>query len=371
MSPPYRSRNAASWKFVRHRLQSQRLLGSPCRTVHDVVQWLAAVQAQDYAGAKWALGLRLRNADDHTIEAAFTDGTILRTHLLRPTWHFVTAGDIRWLLALTAPRVHAANAYMYRKTGLDGATFRRSETALQNALQGGRHLTRDEVRGALQQARVSTEGGLRLAYLLMHAELEGLICSGPRIGKQFTYALLDERVAPARPVAREAALAELAQRFVRSRGPASVDDFAKWSGLTRSDARAGFDSVTSTFEREIVDGVTHWSASAPRAVRHAGGTTAHLLSVYDEYVSGYKDRSAMASAPVAAGLKAMGNALTHIVVVDGRVVGTWKRRVDGDVVVIEPAMLERLSPAELRAVAQAGRAYADFLGMRVRIDRPN
>ena len=159
----------------------------------DVVGWLAAVQAQDYAGAKWALGLRLQGATDDEVERAFADGAVLRTHLMRPTWHFVTPADIRWLLALTAPRVHAANAFMYRKLELDSRRFQESRAALTRALRGDEHLTRDELRGVLQKAGVAADDGMRLAYLMMHAELDGVVCSGARRGKQFTYALMDAR----------------------------------------------------------------------------------------------------------------------------------------------------------------------------------
>jgi hypothetical protein len=171
--------------FARQRLRNQGITEATLGKPGDVVGWLGAVQAQDYAGAKWALGLRLQGAADADIEQAFTQGAILRTHLMRPTWHFVTPVDIRWMLALTAPRVHAVNGTMYRKLELDHAIFKRSNAALAQALQGGQQLTRDELRGALQKAGVATDGELRMGYLMMHAELEGVVCSGPRRGKQF------------------------------------------------------------------------------------------------------------------------------------------------------------------------------------------
>lgn len=166
-----------------HRLYSQRISAAPLAKPSEVVEWLGAVQAQDYAGAKWALGLRMHGAVDEDVERAFADGSILRTHLLRPTWHFVTPADIRWMLALTAPRVHAVNAFMYRTLGLDSALLKRSHAVLAKALQGGRQRTRDELRDVLQAAGIATEGGLRSAYIMMSAELDGVICSGARRGK--------------------------------------------------------------------------------------------------------------------------------------------------------------------------------------------
>lgn len=174
------------------RLRSLGIIGANFDQPADVVHWLGAIQSQDYAGAKWALGMRMKHAADELVDKALADGSILRTHLLRPTWHFVVPSDIRRMLALTAPRVRAASAYMYRKGGLDQKIFNRSNTAMEKALQGEKQLTRDEIRDALEKAGIKTEGEQRMAHLMMQAELDGVVCSGPRKGKQFTYMLLEE-----------------------------------------------------------------------------------------------------------------------------------------------------------------------------------
>jgi hypothetical protein len=342
------------------RLANQRIWAAPFEQPAEVVHWLGAVQAQDYAGAKWALGLRMRAATDDIVEQAFTEGAILRTHLLRPTWHFVTPADIHWMLALTAPRVHALNAPYYRKLELDQNLFQRSTTALTLALQGGNQLTRDEVRGVLAHAGIATSGELRMSYILMRAELDGVICSGARRGKQFTYALLSERAPHARHLERDHALAELARRFFLSRGPATVHDFAKWSGLTVTDARAGLEAIKSQLEHEQVDAQSYWRSPSTPAVPERA-PTAVLLSIYDEYISGYKDRSAMIEPSYGAKLQALGNALTAIVVVDGQVVGIWKRTLKKDAVVVETDIFAALTTAESQAVAAAIDHYAAFL----------
>ena len=172
-----------------------------------MVAGLGAVQAQDYPAALWALGLRADGATEAVVEQALTAGTILRTHVMRPTWHFVSPADIRWLLALTAPRVKALLAYYDRKLEVDAALLAHSRTVLTQALQGGRHLTRTELGTRLEQAGIAGGDLPRLGHLMMHAELDGLLCSGARRGKQFTYALLEERVPPAPPFTREEALA--------------------------------------------------------------------------------------------------------------------------------------------------------------------
>lgn len=346
--------------IAHQRLLNQHIARPAFKKAADVVEWLAASQAQDYAGAKWALGLRMEGATDDTIEQAFNDGAILRTHLLRPTWHFVTPADIRWMLALTAPRVHAVNAHMYRKLELDQDIFSRSNAALVKALRGGQWLTREALQVVLQQAGVATEGGLRLGYLMMRAELDGIICSGPRRGKQFTYALLDERATHARTLEREAALAELTRRYFMSRGPATVQDFAKWSGLALADARQGLEVVKDKLQSEIVDGQTYWFSTLTPSAKGVS-PTAYLLSIYDEYISGYKDRSAIGEAEVGAKLFALGNALSYVIVVEGQIVGTWRRTLRKDAVVIETNLFTRLTKAENRAVATAANQYGAFL----------
>src|SRR5262245_27272991 len=300
--------------IVRQRLLNQHLSRPRFLKPEELVAWLGAVQAQDFAGAKWSLGLRLKGVSDADIERAFSTGKILRTHLLRPTWHFVARDDIRWLLALTAPRVHQANAYMYRKLGMDSAVFKRSNDALEKALAGGMQLTRDELRVALGRAGVATSGEFRMSYLLMRAELDGVVCSGGRRGKQFTYALLDDRVPRVNLPAREESLAELAQRYFRSRGPATVHDLAKWSGLTVADARRGLQAVRSGLHNEVIGGESLWFSAPVRPAKRTA-PAAHLLSIYDELLSGYKDHRAAATDEISARLKSLGNALTHIMVV--------------------------------------------------------
>jgi hypothetical protein len=350
--------------LTRQRLHNQRLAGPRFQQPVQVVEWLVAVQAQDFAGAKWALGLRLRGTADDVVEQAFTDGAILRTHLLRPTWHFVTPADIHWLLALTAPRVHAANAPYYRKLELDQDILQRSRRALVQALQGGKHMTRDELRAALEAVGISTAGQLRMGYIMMHAELDRVVCSGPRRGKQFTYALLDERAPQTKMLERDAALVELARRYFQSRGPATVQDFAKWSGLSLSEARLGLEGVTAHLQAEIMDGQTYWFAP-PAAAAGQQAPTAYLLSIYDEYISGYKDRAAIVDAEHAAKLIALDNALTAIILVDGQIVGTWKRTLKKATVVITTDIFTALTEAEHQAVVAAAHQYGAFLGLSV------
>jgi Winged helix DNA-binding domain len=345
--------------IIQKRQQNQHLSGTRFKRPADIVHWLGAVQAQDYAGAKWALGLRLPGATDDDVERAFTDGAILRTHVLRPTWHFVTPADIRWMLALTAPRVHALNAPYYRKCELDQRTFQRSRKALTKALQGERQLTRDELRAAFAQAGISTDGDLRMAYLMANAELDGIVCSGARRGKQFTYALLEERVPQTKPLERDEALSELIRRYFASRGPATLRDFVWWSGLTMADAKRGVEAAKSHLEHEAHNDQTYWFAPEP-SFNSGAIQKAYLLPNYDEYGIGYRDRSAIFDSDRASQL-----VFNHLIFINGRLAGTWKRMLKKDTVMVETNTFERLTKPEIRAVAAAARKYGEFLDLPV------
>lgn len=348
------------------RLHSQGLVHSTLKSPQEALHWLGAVQAQDFAGAKWSLGLRVPNSTESLIDLAFERGDILRTHLLRPTWHFVSPADIRWLLQLTAPRVHAANAFMYRKVELDSAVFKRSNKFLEKSLQGGKHLTRDDLREVFEKAGIRTEGEQRMTYLMMQAELDGLICSGPRKGNQFSYLLLEERVPQSLKLTREEALIELTRRYFTSRGPSTLHDFSKWSGLTLTDVRHGLESVRAEFQNEMINGKNYWfHANAERAASKS--PTLHLLSIYDEYISSYKDRSAMADEKVGEKLKSMDNNLTHIILLDGQIIGTWKR-VQAKSVIVKPDFFRPLKKVEKQAFLQAAEEYGHFLNMPVELE---
>ena len=337
---------------VSQRLDNHKLSSSEFKKPADVVRWLGAVQAQDFNGAKWALALRMRAATDAVVEEAFNDGQILRTHLMRPTWHFVAPEDIRWLLQLTAPRVNVRCRPNYRKYELDNATLQRSNKVLTKALQGGKHLTRSTLKKVLNQAGIFADDTVRMAHILLRAELDGVVCSGPRTGKQFTYALLEERTPATSSLTRDEALARLTQRYFTSHGPATLQDFIWWSGLTAADARHGVELVDRDLRKELIDEKIYLS---PRAVKAPKRThSAHLLPAYDEYTVAYKDRQT---------LFARNNGITTwgllgpIVIVDGRVVGSWKRTNDK----VDLNLSRNLKESERSAIAQATARYEAFL----------
>ncbi|MEO6497429.1 MAG: winged helix DNA-binding domain-containing protein, partial [Mucilaginibacter sp.] len=275
--------------IIRLRLYVQHLSRQQYKNPGELVGYLGAVQAQDYAGAKWAMGLRLTNAKDSVIEKAMTAGDILRTHVLRPTWHFVTPKDIRWMIELTAPRIKQMSVTRNRQLKLDAAIFKKSNDILAKALGGGQ-LTRSELSEKLEEAGIKT-GTERLVHLLMTAELDCVITSGAKQGKQFTYALFDDRVPNLKRFKKEEAVAKLAKRYFNSRGPATLHDFAWWSGLTQTDAKTGLEEIKKELVSINIKGATYWMPPhIPDIILPAAAT--YLLPAYDEFTIAYKDRSA-------------------------------------------------------------------------------
>jgi len=352
--------------IARQRLARTFLANRPWSSGRDVVRALGAVQAQDYEGAKWALAQRTSGVTDASIEREFESGQILRTHVLRPTWHFVDPSDIRWMLSLTAPRIAAAMASYDRKLELDATVFRRSHAALTKALRDGKHLTRTELKAILAKAKVGTLGVQRAAHLLMHAELDALICSGPRRGKQFTYALLDERVPPVAPLERDEALLELTRRYFRGRSPATAHDFGWWSGLAMADARRGIDLARADLELVTIDGVAYWVGDVP-ALRPK--PSAHLLPNYDEFFIGYRDRSAIGVRLDSVKSVTGGNALiANVIAMDGQLVGGWRRTLGTDRIRLDLQVLTRLSAAEQKRLLAEVRRYEAFAGKPVNVN---
>jgi hypothetical protein len=353
-------------ELVHQRLNNQQLWDSNVQKPVDVVRWFGAVHAQDFNAAKWAIALRILNATNAAIESAFNKGQIIRTHVLRPTWHFVAPADIRWLLELTAPRVNIRCGPNYRKYELDGPTFKRANKVLTKALRDGKCLTRSELKTALNRASVAAEDLIRLAHILIRAELDGVVCSGPRIGKQFTYALLEERVTPAKRMNRDEALATLTQRYFTSHGPATLQDFVWWSGLTASDARDGISLVESVLDKDVVNEKVYWSGRRAPFGRSAASSpaSARLLPAYDEYNVAYKDRQVVLDLDDD-GKSAMATwgMLGPTVMIDGKIVGAWKASIDKNSLTIAINPSRPLKRRETRAILNAATQYASFVGL--------
>jgi hypothetical protein len=338
------------------RLQAQRLTGKPFASPVDAVRALTATQSQDYRGAKWALGLRTRGVTEAALDRLFDDGVILRTHVLRPTWHFVLPEDIRWLLELTGPRITRGLAGRHRQLELDAKVVARAGAAFTAALAGGGHLTRPELGSVLSKARISPEGQ-RLAHLLMHAEFDGLITSGPRRGRQHTYALLEERAPNARRLDREEAVAELTLRYFKSHGPAQLVDFAWWSGLTLGESRKGMAAAGKALKQQLIGGKDYWfDAEAGRVSEPAA--VAHLLPNFDEYTVAYRDRVEIMHG---GRLHEPAFVLSNVVILGGKIRGSWRRALGRNGARVEVIGLDRFKPDETAAIEAAGRRLGRYL----------
>ena len=334
----------------------------------EVVRRLGAVQAQDYVGAKWGIGMRATGITDAMVERAVNDGRLIRTHVLRPTWHIMAAEDARWILALTGPRVHIANAHPYKSTGIDPKSMLKAEKVIAKVLAGGNFLTRQEIGAVLARSGLEIKSHpQRLAYFVMSAELNALVCNGPKRGKQITYALFDERVPSTKPMARDDALAELARRYFATRGPATVHDYSWWSGLTIADCKKSVNLLGSELASEEIDGATYWFA-AQLASDIATTNAVHLLPNYDEYFIGFKDRSAIVA--ILKGFSLVPGDprfAAHVVSLDGRLIGGWKRRIGAKSATVELQLVSKLTGGARRALVAVARQYGEFLELPVEL----
>ncbi len=353
--------------LARLRLLNQLLARQVFDRPAEVVTWLGAVQAQDYQGALWALGLRVGGCRVEDVERDIEEARIVRTWPMRGTLHFVPAPDARWMLDLLAPRVIARSAGRFRQLGLDDEALAIGRRLLTGALAGGKQLTRGEAYEVLARGGVSPDGQ-RGIHVLSRLSQEGLLCFGPRRGRQPTFRLLEEWVPDARRMPRDEALATLGTRYFTSHGPATAEDFAWWAGVSIGDARRSVELAGSGLVRAAIGGKTYWLASSSPSESGTldGDTTAHLLPAYDEYTVAYRDRSQVVDP--AFGKLGIDLLIGSTIAIDGIVRGSWRRRLQRDRVVVATGLPSAPSQSEGRAVAAAAEAYGRFLGLPVTVE---
>lgn len=351
--------------IVSLRLTNQHLSLHNFTTPTEVVKHLGAVQAQDFPAAKWGLGIRMENGTNAMIEEAYNNGSIIRTHIMRPTWHFVMPEDLVWIQRLTSSQVKKLMGHYNRKLELTDELFAKTEKIIVKALANKNYLTRQELKKLFEEQGIITDVQ-RLGHIIMWAELDAVICNGPRRGKQFTYALVEERVPHVKALDREASLAKLAEKYFTSHGPAQIKDFAWWSGLSMKDSTEAVQLIKSSFTEETIEGKTYWFSPATQIIKEPS-PTAHLLSIYDEYTIAYKDRSALGGERYVEKFIAMGNALTAVMLIDGKIVGTWKRALKKSEIAFILSPLRELTPQEYEACTQAAEHYATFFEMKATI----
>jgi phage anti-repressor protein len=356
-------------KLVQLRLSNHHISDKKFKTAKEIVARMGAIQAQDYNMAKWAVGIRLPGSTDRIVEESIDKGDVIRTHLLRPTWHLVSADDIYWMLELTAPQIKTLMRSRNKQLGLTDDIFAKCNDILENALSRGRYLTREELEvelaGEIANAKTTTEGS-RLSHILMQAELDGIICNGPRRGKKITYSLLSERVPETELISRAEAVLKLASRYFTSHGPATLQDFAWWSGLSVTEARPALESLGTDFVSEKTGSHTYWFPRPEHETENIENTV-HLLPAFDELIISYRDRNAFL--PSEDHSKAISNngLFKPVILVNGKVAGIWKRTMKKDRVIIEPQFFQ--SPVEdmMKMFESAAVRYGDFLGHEVEI----
>lgn len=347
------------------RLISQQVASTKFKTVKDIVGWMGAMQAQDYAMSKWAIGARLPNSTDKVIQAAIDKGEIIRTHLMRPTWHLVSADDIYWLLELTAPRIKASAKSRHNELGVTESLQKKCNAIITEALTGGNHLTKEELAPRFEEANIDINSN-RFYHFMLCAELDGIACSGAIKGNKQTYALLNERVSKPKSLTREEALKKIAHKYFSSHGPATLQDFSWWSGLSVSDARNALDMVKSNFVSETVGAETYWFSNSFSKFTN-DNHRAYLLPAYDEFIISYKDRSP--SLQLENHPKAVSNngVFKPVIVINGQVAGLWRRTIIKDRVVVETDFFQSPNKSIKGLIEKEAEIFGSFLGKKVAV----
>ncbi len=347
------------------RLHSQHITKEKFKTAADIVSWMGAMQAQDYDMSKWALGVRLPSSTEEDIEKAIDSGKIIRTHVLRPTWHLVSADSIYWMLELTAPRIKSTMASRDRELELTDTLLKKSNVLLEKALIGNKHLTREELVAKLNQASIPTNDN-RASHILLHAELDGIICSGASKDKKQTYALLQERVSQPKQITKEEALGRLAKTYFSSHGFATLQDFVWWSGLSVGDAKKAMEMIKSDFIQVQVEGDVYWVVNS-FAESKKNSSSVYLLPAFDEFIISYKNRTAYISIEHQKKAFTSNGIFKPVIVVNGKVTGIWKRTIKTENVLIEMEFFGPHNELTIQAIEEKAGQFGSYLKKQVEV----
>lgn len=351
------------------RLASQHITNKSYTTVKEVVGYMGAMQAQDYAMAKWAIGTRLPNSTDKMIEAAIDKGEILRTHLLRPTWHIVSADDIHWLLELTAPHIIASLKARHKELELTESVLKKIYAVFEKKLSGGNHLTREALISMFGKENISIDGN-RAYHILLRAELDGILCSGSTKDKKQTYALLNERVPKTHHLTRDEALERIARKYFSSHCPATLKDFVWWSGLSVTDAKKGLEAIKQDFVSETIGSDTYWFANSV-TIPSNEAVSVHLLPAFDEFLISYTNRKASICTENQQKAIYSNGIFRPIIVINGQVAGTWKRTQKKEKIVVETNFFQPPSPSDMNLIEKKAIELESFWGKKNRTGIPS
>jgi hypothetical protein len=352
------------------RAVNQQIVSTAFATVKEVVGWMGAMQAQDFAMAKWAAGVRLPVSTQADVETAINNAEILRTHILRPTWHFVSADDIYWMLDLTAPQIRAAVKTRFRELDLTEALFAKSNRIIEDALLASKQLSRAELVTELRNGGIATDEN-RASHILFRAELDKLICSGAINKGMHCYALLEERVPRTKQLNKSESLAKLAKKFFESHGPAMLQDFAWWSGLSAHDAKQALESVKSNLNSEVILGQTFWFSNSLADSSQVSDEIAYLLPAFDEYIISYKDRSAVLLHENQSHAISSNGIFRPVILLNGVVIGLWKRTLKKDKIVVEIVPFEQPDNKTRELIEKAALQFGRFIQLNVDVSNYN
>lgn len=351
--------------IINIRLISQKIINSNFKTPKEIVNYMGAVQAQDFYMSKWAIGIRINILIEEKINSAINNGEILRTHLLRPTWHFVSNDDIYWMLELSAQKIISSLKSRHKQLGLDEKIFSKSNKIIENALLKEENLTRDALKTELEKAKIKVNEN-RAAHLLLRAELDGIICSGREKGNQNTYALLGKKVPKKEILSKEESLAKLAQKYFYSRFPVTLKDFKWWSNLSAVDAKRALELIKHDLISEKIDDNIYWlptSFTIPKKYQKSF----HLLPAFDELIISYKDRSAFLNPNQ--NKKAISNngIFLPTIAVNGKITGTWKRIIKKDKVEVQANFFQKPDKIVMNSFKKEASKFSNFLNKKLEI----
>jgi len=347
------------------RLRFQRIGFLPFENPIDVVQYMCGLQAQDYEMARWAIAVRMKNPESDRITRELDSGLILRTHIFRPTWHFIPGEDLKWMMNFSAPYIKKLNASQENKIGLDQALLTKTKKIIEKAFKDHTFLTKEEIVLALNRDKINTDG-LRPIHILFDAECSSLICSGPKMGHQHTYALLDSRVPSSIKKTNEEALAELTKRYFQSHGPASIKDLAKWMSISLNKAKEGVALIGQGLDSITIDEYPHYFIPRPESPPVISDTC-FLLPAYDEYLIGYADRSFALEEKFGSSTVTTNGIFNPIIVHHGKVKGSWKRKKNNTGFTVELIWYYPPNPTLLKKVKNLLKGYEKFIGKTIDI----
>ncbi|MGE5420325.1 MAG: winged helix DNA-binding domain-containing protein [Chloroflexota bacterium] len=351
------------------RLANQQISAGELASPKDLVYRMGALQAQDFRSVKWAIGLRIPGCTADVVDKAIDDGDIIRTHVLRPTWHFVSPGDLAWMLDLSAPKIMPSLKYRQDFLGLKPEILSRSNEIIAKSLKG-RQSGREEIAASLKSEGIELRTGgdtveNRLSHILLWAELSGIICSGKTSRDKQTYALISERIPAGKKPARKEALGMLASKYFKSHGPATLKDFGWWSGLSSGDIRTALEIAGDELESTEIDSVKYWYGKTQQPANDV--KRAWLIPAFDEIIISYTDRSALMSSDNHGKAVSSNGIFRPVLIVDNLVAGLWKTVKAKDRLIVEITSFRSLKKQEKKLIEEAAEAYGSFTGLKTEV----